>query len=99
MVSFYVKVKQLLLLEPGNGLVNGDKKCTANDGDKENHRTKGQSQLEQIRLGVGKIFDRIEQHKETKDGPNNEGGDNNGGHVGYYYGSFYRNVKPESTPP
>ncbi len=90
---FYRKVKNLVL-EPGNGLVNCDKKCTANDGDKENHRTKGQSQLEQIRLGVGKIFDRIEQHKETKDGPNNEGGDNNGGHVDSYYGSFYRNVKP-----
>ena len=93
MVSFYVKVKHLLLLEPGNGLVNCDKKRTANAASKENHRAKGQRQLEHIGLGVGQFINRIEQHKETKDGPNNEGGDKDGGHVGYYYGRFYRNVK------
>lgn len=81
-------VKHLLLLDPVNGLVNGDKKRTADDADNENHRANGQSQLEQIGLGVGQFINRVEQHKETKDGPNNEGGDKDGGHVGYYYGRF-----------
>lgn len=94
MVSFYVKVKHLLLLEPGNGLFNRDEKRAADDGDRENHRANCQSQLEQIGLGVGQFLNRVEQHKETENGPNNEGGDKDGGHVGYYYGSFYRNVKP-----
>lgn len=66
--SFYRKVK-VLLLEPSNRLFNSDKEPADQSPRHHQHRTKDNSQLEQIGLVGGQFVHIVEQNKEPENSP------------------------------
>ena len=77
------------LLDEGDRLFDSEEESADHKARHQKHGAEGETQLEQIGLVGGQFVHTVEQNEETENGPEDEGGDEDGGHCASRVAAFY----------